>query len=813
MDSRSVARAIAEESMVLLKNEHSLLPLKKGSRAAFFGRTQLDTIYSGNGSGAAGVKNCRNILTACEEAGIRAETGLKAYYQKQYEEELAAAKNSGFDFSKIKELVNSGMMYEFFGKYKAPSREYEIPEEIIRTAREETDTAIFVLGRNSGGEECDRHLYGDYYLTDSEKALVDLVCERFEKVVLILNLNGLVDLSWTKEKTSIRSILFIGIPGEEGAGALADILTGEVNPSGKLAVTIAEKYEDYPAWADFSWDKDHPETLKTYGSYGLDAGENGSEGFALDPVTVYREDLYLGYRYFDTFGVKPLYPFGFGLSYTSFGRRIAGAEETAEGLSLKIAVKNTGGVPGKETVQIYAVPDTRLENRPLKELKGFEKTCLLSPGEEQLLDIRIPWEAFAIYEEESAARQIPSGRYTLLAGTSSADTEAAVTVLVPETITVEKLQNRLGLKSCNAGRIDFLEAPEKTETEAAEAVFTLTKDKMPPQRRTPSDAAWKSRMEKAAAAVKELSIPQLTALLVGYGPGTPFAALGDGTDPSTIFYEDGTPVTVNDHPTGWNGYVSPAVPEKEIPSISYKDGPAGVGMVAWPTEMLSACSFNRELWYAFGDAVGEECEQQSIDFWLAPAVNLHRHPLGGRNFEYPSEDPYLAGVFGCQVAKGTQENHPVLVCPKHFAVNEQETYRRGSSGFQYNAVDSILRERTARELYLKPFEMLVKEAGVRCLMTSFNRINGTFAGESRDLCTHILREEWGYEGYVVTDWGDMDIVIDGADAVAAGNDIIMPGGPPVIAQIQKGYEEGRITRPQMEQAVLRLLGSNIRYGI
>ena len=228
-------------------------------------------------------------------------------------------------------------------------------------------------------------------------------------------------------------------------------------------------------------------------------------------------------------------------------------------------------------------------------------------------------------------------------------------------------------------------------------------------------------------------------------------------------------------------------------------------MRAWPSEMPIACAFDKEVWYAFGNAVGAECEKQQVDVWLAPAVNLHRHPLGGRNFEYFSEDPYLTGICACTVTKGVQENHPVLVCPKHFAVNEQETFRRGSSRKGYDAVDSILSERAARELYLKPFEMLVKDADVACLMTSFNKINGTFAGGSADLCTGILREEWGYQGVVVTDWGDMDVVVDGADAVAAGNDIVMPGGPPVIAQILQGYEEGRVTRKQMEDAVAHLL--------
>ncbi|MBD5530135.1 MAG: beta-glucosidase, partial [Lachnospiraceae bacterium] len=305
--------------------------------------------------------------------------------------------------------------------------------------------------------------------------------------------------------------------------------------------------------------------------------------------------------------------------------------------------------------------------------------------------------------------------------------------------------------------------------------------------------------------VKKLSLEQLAALCVGYGPGTPFAAFRDESDPETIYDKDEKPVTTNSHPAGYNGYVSPAIEEAGIYSVSYKDGPAGIGEMAWPSEMLMACAFNKSIWYKFGDAVGAECERRQVDVWLAPAVNLHRHPLGGRNFEYFSEDPYLTGICACEITKGVQENHSVLVCPKHFAVNEQETFRRGSSAKHYDAVDSILNERAAREIYLKPFEMLVREADIACLMTSFNKINGVFAAGNTDLCTHILKKEWGYQGVVVTDWGDMDVVVDGADAVAAGNDIVMPGGPPVIGQILQGYHEGRVSRKNLEDAVMRLL--------
>ena len=803
MDNRAVPKKIAEEAIVLLKNEEQLLPFFKGQKASFFGRAQIDTIYSGNGSGAAHKSGCRNILEECEKRGICAEPGLKEYYREQISKE-ETTKEDEFDWADIGKVITSGVMYEIFGKYHAPTEEYEIPEERMEAARQFSDTAVFVLGRNSGGEECDRHLQGDYYLTDSEKILAGQICRNFEKVVLILNTNGLTDLSWTEAYPQIKSILFAGILGEEGAAALADILTGGVNPSGRLAFTIAEQYEDYPAARHFSWDKEKEENLLTYESYGLNAAENGSAGYAKSPVTVYWEDIYAGYRYFDTFAKKPLYAFGYGLSYTEFEIRCLGAAKKQEGIEVRVCVSNTGSTAGKEVVQLYLANDSSTYEHAFQELKGFEKTGLLQPGEEEQICLMVPWKEWGSYEEEKAAYLIRQGNYRILAGNSSRNTKDAVVVKVSQDIQIKQCANRLGIRACNRDKLEFLTCLRKPE-EAGRALHL-------PEIVVAAEDIWITDSADVSAVdgsrpekIKKLTVEQLAALCVGYGPGTPFAAFGDGSDPETIFDQDGKSVTTNSHPAGYHGYVSPAIEDAEIYSVSYKDGPAGIGEMAWPSEMLMACAFNKSIWYEFGNAVGAECEKQQVDIWLAPAVNLLRHPLGGRNFEYFSEDPYLTGICACEVTRGVQENHPVLVCPKHFAVNEQETFRRGSSNKNYDAADSILSERAAREIYLKPFEMLVKEADIACLMTSFNKINGVFAAGNADLCTHILKEEWGYRGAVVTDWGDMDVVVDGADAVAAGNDIVMPGGPPVIRQILQGYREGRVSREDLEKAVMRLL--------
>ena len=804
MNQKKVAEKIVEESVVLLKNEDNLLPFIGQKDVAFFGRAQIGMLYSGNGSGGAHIAGCPTILDECEKNGIIPEALLKGFYTYKLKEEKVSEEDT-FDWTKVNEAMNCGIMYEIFGKYRAPLKEYEVPEYLLQQAAEKTDTAVIVLGRNSGGEECDRHLTEDYYLTREEEKLVDIVCCQFTKVVLILNVNGLIDLAWLKKYDSIKSVLFLGIPGERGAVALGRILSGKVNPSGKMTVTIAEDYNDYPSSEHFSWDKEHPDQIMTYEDYGLSAEENGSRGFEKSPVTVYWENIYAGYRYFDTFQKNVLFPFGYGLSYTTFELTETGTQKNKDGIKVVVRVKNTGTVPGKEVVQVYwSKMDQEGSEHPMQALGGFEKTSLLAPGEEEVLNITIPWKELAVYEEEQAAWVLEKGEYALRVGNSSRNTVCGKFMQTEQDYVLEQCENRLMLASCNCGKLKFLTKDKKPDgtTKIADVIEGAgTVKKRDQQKKTAEVHNCKVQTRK----LSEFSIEELAALCVGYGPGIPFAAAGDLSKTSTISDENGTPLTTNSHPVGYAGYVSPAIEEKGVKSVFYKDGPAGIGETAWPTEMLIACAFDKKLWYEFGNAIGEECERKQVDIWLAPAVNLHRNPLCGRNFEYFSEDPYLTGICACEITKGVQENHSVLVCPKHFAVNEQETFRRGSSRKNYDAVDSILTERTAREIYLKPFEMLVRDAKVACIMTSFNKINGIFAGANKDLCTHILREEWGFEGAVVTDWGDMDIVTDGADAVAAGNDIVMPGGPPVIAQILKGVQEKRVTRRELENAVSHLL--------
>lgn len=837
-----LARKLASEGIVLLKNENALLPLKAGAPIAIFGRAQLDTLIGGSGSGATASDETTLITEEFRKAGLALDPALEAFYKNALDNERKNAPDPEEERNKFKELLNSGLIYEIFGKYKAPAEEFSVPEEVL-AGIPSAHTAFFILGRASGGEECDRRVQDDYYLTASEKDLLQKIATHFENVAVVLNINGFVDLSLIQSYPSIRSILFLGTAGEQGAAALADIITGKSVPSGKLPSTMGYSYEDYPSSELFFTDKDRPDTILTYEDFGLSAEDNKNPGdakpadFTKRPVALYKEGIYMGYRYFDTFNAPVMYPFGYGLSYASFHITYTYACREGENLQITAKVINESTLySGKEVVQLYvSAPSNRLE-KPYQELLTYAKTKELAPGETEELTLSFPLKELASYDEASASYIIENGQYFLRLGNSSRNTKIIGKIQAEETIITASYSNRLSLNSANKGKLAFLSqkgaAPysyraEETEKQDSPCLLTLQQkdfiysDKTTARASSQSSSLSGKETHKSISVtsftlkdvrdgnctleelVEEMTPEELAVLLNGYGPGLPFGGMG-GKYASTIQYSDGTDIAVSTHPTGFAGYISPALTKYDIPSVFYKDGPAGVQMTAWPTGISMACTFNMDLLKEFGTACAEEASHLDVDSWLAPGINLQRNPIGGRNFEYYSEDPRHTGYCGLSITLGAEEVG-ITTCPKHFALNEQETYRRGSTKNSFDALDSIVEERTARELYLKPFEMVIKNSKVSTLMTSFNKINGIFAAGNSDLCEGILREEWGYEGIVVTDWGDMDIVVDGADAVAAGNDVVMPGGPPVIEQVLSGFQEGRVTLSELRKSAIRFL--------
>ncbi len=815
---KALVRQIAREAIVLLKNEDRLLPLAPGTTVAVLGRGQLNTVIGGGGSGASRCDDPLQISVELAREGLVPEEGLMAFYEENRRAELAAAQKSagGGDFD-LAGLVASGLIYELFGQYSAPTPEPLPGDDLMAEAAEKTDTAILVVSRCSGGEECDRRVEDDYYLLPSEKALAELAARYFRKVVVIFNVNGPVDAAWTESDPAFKAVLFMGTPGEQGAGALADILTGKAAPSGRLPFTLARRYEDYPTAETFSWNKDDPDNIKTYATYGLSAEDNGSIGKDVSPVTYYKEGIYVGYRYFDTFDVAPLFPFGFGLSYADFS--LTPGELTKENgrLFLPVTVKNESpAASGKEVVQLYVNAPAGKLDKPARELKAFDKTGVLAPGEEETVTLAFPVSDLASFDEEQMAYVIEEGTYVLSVGRSSADTEPAAAVRAEDELVVRAVTADIGVSAANRGKVDFMKAEMDGDSPDCEAALVITAEdaacsvtparvydfSVPAEKSTLADV--REGRVSMEAFINQMSLEELAVLTCGYGPGLPFGGLGSAA-PATIQYADGTDIARNSHPDAFPGYINPCLDKYGIYSVYYKDGPASVGKTAWPTGMMVAATFNKVLADAFGAACGQEAEELLVGTWLAPGMNIARNPIGGRVFEYFSEDPYLCGVMGSCIAAGATRMNRVTVCPKHFAMNEQETYRRGKERKNIDAADSIVSARAAREIYLKPFEMVLENPSVRTLMSSFNKINGTFAAGNEALCTGILRGEWGYDGVVVTDWGDMDFVVDGADAVAAGNDVVMPGGPPVISQVLKGYEEGRVTLDQIKTAVAHLM--------
>jgi len=820
-----LAKSIAEEGMVLLKNENHLLPLKEATSIAVFGRAQLQTLIGGGGSGASSSEEATIILDELKKVGLKPIEEIENYYRAQLVQLNACEPGKEESIREFEDLISSGMIYEIFGRYTPPTHEFLLPLEFSLSLYD-TTTAICVIGRGSGGEECDRRIEEDYYLTESEKQMVEMITKHFTKVVLILNVNGFIDLSWTKEYPSLQAIIYMGTAGEQGAAAIADLLVGKTSPSGKLSATMALSYEDYPSAQSFFTNKDRPETILTYADYQLSAEQNGSNGFEKSPVAFYKEGIYVGYRYFDTFNKEVLYPFGYGLSYAEFDLEFLSSQLSEEALVLTLKVTNSSKeYAGKEVAEIYiSAPEGKLE-KPYQELFAYEKSKCLAPGESEQLLVSISFSELASYEEETASYIIEAGDYYIRLGNSSRNTKIIGKINVPQTMVTANYKNRLAIQPANREKLVFLKknksisyhySDEEVEKENAECLCRLTHNSVTTRTGKEHTIAGTApiidstlidvKMGKVSmdSFIAQFSAEELAVLVNGYGPGLPFGGLG-GTYPATIVYENGEKIASCTHPIGSVGYVSPAIKKYGVPSVHYKDGPAGVQVIAWPTGMSMACTFNKKLLHEFGNACGTEAEQLQVDSWLAPAVNIQRNPIGGRNFEYYSEDPRHSGYCGLAITLGVEENNKVTTCPKHFALNEQETYRRGSSKKSYDALDSIVEERAIREIYLKPFEMIVRGSKVSTIMSSFNKINGTFAAGNKDLCNGILREEWGYHGIVVTDWGDMDIVVDGADAVAAGNDIIMPGGPPVINQILKGHEEGRCSIVDLRKAVSNLL--------
>ncbi len=774
----AVSLAAAQEGMVLLKNEKQTLPLAKGQRVALFGKGTIDYVKGGGGSGDVTVSYVRNLYEGFKELGdqVFVFDELCEYYKKYVEE---AYENGSVP----------GMLAE-----------PEVPSDLLLKAKSYTDTAIISISRFSG-EGWDRKSSfdgakiqkedgdltgtaakifekGDFYLTNAEQAMVDCVSQNFANVIVVLNVGGIVDTSWFRSNDKIQSVLLAFQGGIEGGLAAAMLLTGKNTPSGKLSDTYAEKLEDYPSTQTFHASNDYVE---------------------------YFEDIYVGYRYFETIpgmAEKVIYPFGYGLSYTTFSVSDARITQTGDDFDVTVSVSNIGNFPGKEVVQVYVEKPQGKLGKPARELVAFAKTSLLESGQSQTLNMQFNTYQLSSYDDlgkvAKSAYVLEAGDYIFHVGTSVRDTVKNPFVLKVDSDRViaqlsEKMApTQLAKRMLSDGSFENL-ATSTPNDPNANGLTPLTDAEF--EGFTP-DVDFKSGQHMWGPGVEHPH--KLSEVADGtIGMDDFLAQLSDRQVAELL---GGQPNTGVADTFGFGN-----LPFYGIPNIMTEDGPAGLRIrpdrgvctTAWPCATLLASSWDEKIIEKVGELAGLEVKENDIGYWLTPAINIHRSPLCGRNFEYYSEDPYLTGKLASAMVRGIQSNR-IGASVKHFALNNKETNRKQS--------DSRASERAIREIYLKAFEMIVKEADPWTIMSSYNIINGHRASEDKEMLTDILRGEWDFKGFVTTDWWTAG---EHYKELLAGNDIKMGRGYP--DRLMEALEKGLITRSDMEVSVKRMLEGLIKF--
>ena len=785
IDHAVFAREAAEEGIVLLKNE-GLLPLKKDTKIALLGIGAEKTIKGGTGSGDVNNRESVSIYAGMKEknADIVSEEWLKDYHNR-YEQARTEWKEQILEAAKH---VDNPFDAYAANPFAMPDGR-AVTNEDIKAA----EAAIYVISRISG-EGKDRRK-GDYYLSDQEEKDLYFLNEQKIPTVLIINAGGPVELTDLLAGTeNICAILNISQLGQEGGNAVADILFGEFTPSGKLTTTWTKRYDDCPAAEEFSYLNGNLETEE------------------------YAEGIYVGYRYFDSFGIEPLFSFGYGLSYTEFDIRLCGINTASKGVTVTVEVENTGTTySGKEVVQIYASLPQDGSRKEFRRLVGYEKTEELKPGEKEILNIVLPAKAFASFLEEQQEWRIQAGAYGIWIGNSLSEAKLSAGVKVSADVMMEKTKKL----EDHSEVVEIKDCAEELCRRAEE--WTALLEELPNVSFEPE-----AEEKKVCRFPEETEIPVEDLISLLYG---------NMSEIRSTLGASGIKVP------GTAGETSEALFDQYgIPSLIMADGPAGIRLqqtyevdrekdtvygtgvlgslengylvgrkdhegaeryyqycTAFPVGTALAQSWNKKLMEQFGRKVAAEMEEFHINLWLAPGLNIHRNPLCGRNFEYYSEDPFLAGTLAAAVTRGVQSRPGCGVTIKHFACNNQEDNRMG--------VDAHISERTLREIYLRGFEIAVKEGAPTAIMSSYNLINGVHAANSKDLCTRIAREEWGFDGVIMSDW-NTTVPEDGSIpwvCVAAGNDIIMPGNPDDDKNIREAYKEGKLTEKEIRLCANRIL--------
>lgn len=757
----SLARAAAAEGCVLLENKNNALPIKKGEKIAVYGRSAFNYYKSGLGSG--GLVNTRYVvgildaLKDCEDISV--DEKLSAIYEEWIKE-------NPYDEGKG------------WGQVPWAQKEMPVTEEMLK-ASERTDAALVIIGRTAGEDQDNHDEPGSYRLAKEEEDLIAGVCGAFKRVIVLLNVGNIIDMSWVK-KYRPDAVMYTWQGGQEGGNGVLDVLTGAVNPCGKLTDTIAEEISDYPS------DKNFGDLVKNY----------------------YQEDIYVGYRYFETFArEKVLYPFGYGLSYTTFKAESA-VKDKNDFVEVTAVVTNTGDTAGKEVVQVYVeAPCGRLGN-PSRRLAGFAKTGVLAPGEKETVVIAVPKYDFASYDDSGVTGHkscyvLEEGVYTFCVGSDVRSAEAAGSCEQAFTV-LEELQEAYAPTES----FERMKAQEQED-----GSFKAVMEKVPVRTVNPRERLMANRPAE---------IPftgdkgwQLVDVLDGKASMDEFVAQMSDEELITIFRGEGmcSPRVTPGIAAAFGG-VSDGLLKLGIPAAGCSDGPSGIRMdcgtkaFSMPNGTALGCTFNLPLNRALFEMAGWELRLNKIDSLLGPGMNIHRHPLNGRNFEYISEDPYLTGKI-CAAQLIGMDKYGIAGTVKHFCANNQEAARRKT--------DAEISERALREIYLKGYEIAVKEGKARSVMTTYSSVNGLWTAGSYDLNTTILRKEWGFEGIVMTDWW-ADANYEGkpfdhqakAPMLAAQNDLYMvtsrPADNPENDDLQQKLEEGYITRGELQRGAKNILG-------
>ena len=800
-ENARVACEAALEGIVLLENDGTL-PLTPG-KIALYGAGAGMTIKGGTGSGEVHERHAVTIREGMEAAGFTVTTD---HWIDGYEE-MYRVGEAAYTRKFRQGLLKLDIANIMASPYQYP---FGQPVTLGDIMRSDTDTCIYVIARQAG-EGADRKLKNfEYSLSDIEKENIALCAASYEKFIVVVNVGSVFDLSFLDEIEGINAVVYFAQQGMEGGRAFADLITGKAVPSAKTVDTWPKDYKDIPFAMDYSY-------------------LNGD----LDEE-YYREGIYVGYRYFDSYDVEPRYPFGYGLSYTTFSIEKENVELVGTKVMVRVNVTNTGSTySGKEVVQLYAsCPQTGMA-KEYQRLAAFAKTGVLAPGGTETVVLSFDMKDLASYRESDAAWVLEAGDYILRLGASSRDTEAvAALVLDGETI-VEQCMN----VSRTVLEVREMDPPALKDTneekDAAEAQDAdLLRIPVPASAFETEVCEYRDpeiyESPVSDAVLDVLSTEELCEVvagtgMVGNGPRF-FDAMGSAGYTTGAFIDRGLPnVCLADGPAGLrlqkvstvtrSGNVKAAEPM--LSALKYLPDPVQKVMfgdsdrqpcvyqftTAFPVGLALAQSWNTKLVERVGDAVGKEMERYGVTYWLAPGMNIHRNPLCGRNFEYYSEDPLLTGKMAAAMSRGVQSHRGCFVTIKHFCCNNQEDNR--------NRTNANVNERALREIYLRGFRIAVQEGHARALMTSYNKVNGTYVNNSYELITKVLRNEWGFDGLVMTDWFATGKGLGShCAAIEAGNDLIMPGGKGVVRELKAKLKSG-----ELDGTALRRCAANVIRGV